>query len=154
LLRIGGRGADEELDQGLPIARFGPRGASKWSRWSMGGAYGKYRHTAAVVRKGSGGRQAVFSAEIPSSGQWELEYYLPRRPGRGPTGRRKSGTWDLTVSDDSGDHEIKFDADGGEQGWNSLGTFEIAEGEVKVAVSDKTDGDFVLADAIRWVAAN
>jgi ABC-type transport system involved in multi-copper enzyme maturation permease subunit len=154
--RFGGRGGgDEELDQGLPVAQFGPRQASKWSRWTFGNAYGKYRHTTAVIRRGSGGSEAIFVAEIPSAGQWELEYYLPRRPGRGPGGRYRPGTWDLTVTDINEDsQQVQFDADGGEPGWNSLGSFEIAGGEVRVAVSDKTDGDYVLADAIRWVAAD
>jgi hypothetical protein len=152
--RFGGRGGKQDMDQGLPVFQPGARGAPDWSRWTFGNAYGRYRHTTAVVRKGSGNKKVTFAAEIPDAGQWVLEYYLPRTPGRGPGSRRRPGTWDLSVKDEIDDREVKFDADGGEFGWNSLGTFELAGGEVLVTVSDKTDGDFVMADAIRWVAVN
>ena len=33
------------------------------------------------------------------------------------------------------------------------GTFEMAGGEVKLMVSNDTDGDYVVADAIRWKRA-
>ena len=63
------------------------------------------------------------------------------------------GTWNLTLVDESGSQEITFDAGGGEAGWNSLGMFEVAEGEVRLMVSNETDGDYVVADAIRWKRA-
>jgi hypothetical protein len=104
----------------------------------------------AVVGAGKGARHAVFSAELPRSGSWQLDYHLPERPA-GHTARRP-GTWQLSVVDRNGDaHEVRFDASGGESGWNSLGTFDLAAGEVRVRVSDGTDGDYVVADAVRWV---
>jgi hypothetical protein len=116
-------------------------------------AYGKYRHTMAVVRAGEGNRTATFTVEIRDSGQWQLEYYFApprsRRGGRGSSS--ESATLNLTIEDSSGSQPVTFDAEGSESGWNSLGTFEIAAGEVKVMISDETDGDFVVADAIRWV---
>ena len=74
---------------------------------------------------------------------------IMRRSRRGSSS--KTGSFNLTVEDSSGSQPVAFDAGGGEVGWNSLGTFEIAAGEVKVMISDETDGDFVVADAIRWV---
>jgi hypothetical protein len=153
LLRLGGSGGDQEMDAGLPVARFGPRSASGWSRWTMGNAYGRYRHTTAVVNKGGGRRTATFAAEIPEAGEWELQYYLPRMRGPGGRGGPDLGTWTLTVADDRETREVTFDADGGEPGWNSLGSFSIDAGEVRVVVSDATEGDFVLADAVRWTPA-
>jgi hypothetical protein len=157
MLRVAGRGGDEEMDQGLPLVRFGPRQANRWSRWNFGNAYGRYRHTAAVVRKGSGDRRAIFTAEIPRSGQWELEYFVPQMRGPGPGGgggRRGSGpgTWNLAVADSAETRDLTFDVAGSETGWNSLGSFDITEGEVRVVVSDETDGPWVLADAVRWIA--
>jgi hypothetical protein len=154
LWRFGGRGSGVEMDHGLPIVQRGPRSASRWSRWIRGTAYGKYRHTAAVVRAGEGGRKAIFSAEIPDAGRWELEYYLPRRPGRGPGSRRRPGIWNLAVADVSESREVQFNAGEADPGWNSLGSFDIGGGEVRVEVSDETDGGYVIADAIRWVPAD
>jgi hypothetical protein len=152
MLRFGGQGADdEETDQGLPVSQFGL--PSRWSRRMTPVAHGKYRHTAALIKEGDGGRIAVFATEIPTSGAWELEYYLPRRPGTGGIGfgRRKYGSWQMTVVDDTGSQEVEFDAENGEAGWNTLGSFELADGEVRVEVPNVAeDGDFVIADAIRW----
>ena len=47
--------------------------------------------------------------------------------------------------------ESEFDAQNGEPGWNALGSFELADGEVRVRVPNVVeDGDYVMADAIRW----
>jgi hypothetical protein len=152
LWRFGGRGSDdEELDGGLPV-QAGPRGAGpRWARNVNANAFGKYRHTMAMIRAGEGQNRAIFTAELPRAGSWELEFYLPQRRGRGGgRGRRQPGTWNLVVVDGSGRQDVTFDADGGEAGWNSLGTFEVAGGEVQVEVSDQTEGSYVIADAIRW----
>jgi hypothetical protein len=104
----------------------------------------------ARIRKGKGDRLAVFTAQIPRAGEWELEYYLtPSGVGRG---NRPRGTWKLNVVDPSGSRDVRFDADAGQAGWNSLGTFEIADGSVRVEVSNEIEGKgrYVIADAIRW----
>ena len=52
--------------------------------------------------------------------------------------------------DSSGDRDVDFDASVGGSGWNSLGRFDLASGEVRVELSDQTEGRYVYADAIRW----
>ena len=79
---------------------------------------------------------------------WRTALTLPPKKERGR--KVKRGTWNLTLQDTSGSHEIPFDADGGEAGWNTLGTFELASGDVSLKVSNKTDGKVVLADAVRF----
>jgi hypothetical protein len=144
-LRLGAREKEQVLDQGLPVAApF--QVPSDWSRRVMTDAWGKYRHTLAVVRKGKGQSRAVFTAEIPRSGPWHLDLHMvPASASRG-----KQGTYHLTVEDASGSHELAFDAAAAEEGWNVLGELELAAGEVRVALSDETDGRLVAADAIRW----
>ena len=147
----GDSGADEVMDQGLPVVDLARGRPSRWSRRALTYAYGKYRHTTAMVRAGDGERQAVFATEIPRAGEWELEFHLPKqisdRPGssRGP-----GGTWSLLVVDSSGDRAVDFDATVSGSGWNSLGRFDLASGEVRVELSDQTEGRYVYADAIRW----
>jgi len=148
MLRVAGRGSDDvALDQGIPISQRDMQPA-RWSRRAASDAFGKYRRTMAVVQAGKGNRHAVFTVDLPHAGSWQLEYYLPPRPGRS---NRRPGTWNLTVENGGEDHEVSFDADGGESGWNALGTFTVEKGEVRVKISDSTDGDYVVADAIRWV---
>ena len=45
---------------------------------------------------------------------------------------------------------LLFDAKSADQGWKTLDTFEVVAGEVRVEVTDETDGKIVVADAIRW----
>jgi hypothetical protein len=105
------------------------------------------------VKAGSGDRTAVFTAEIPSSGSWNLEVHLPKEA---PLLRfqRKTGSWNYAIEDDSGSQTINFDVQSGEAGWNSLGSFELAGGETRVILSDETEGRMVVADAIRWVRSS
>lgn len=45
---------------------------------------------------------------------------------------------------------LDFDAALGETGWNKLGEFDLPGGEVRLEVSNRTNGHGVVADAIRW----
>ena len=148
-LRLGARAQDEVLDQGLPTV-IGNQVPNEWSRRGVSDAWGKYRRTLAVVKKGKGQKRAVFTTDLPRAGTWRLELHmLPSRALRW-----KQGTYHLVVEDSSGSHELTFDAGAAEEGWNELGELEIASGEVRVALSDKTDGRAVTADAIRWNPAS
>lgn len=57
----------------------------------------------------------------------------------------------MTIKDSNGDErEITFDSNGATEGWNLSESFDLPEGEISVTLSNKTDGQFVIADAIRW----
>ena len=126
-------------------------------------AWGRYRRSSARIAPGSGESQATFAATLPSAGRWRLAYHLP-----GPTLLAGSmiveflvpnaeltrfGTFDLTIA--AGEKRLPAPFDGADAvpGWNTVGTFELPAGEVRVIVSDRTSGDLVVADAIRWTPA-
>lgn len=46
---------------------------------------------------------------------------------------------------------LPFDGEVAEVGWNKIDEFEFTATEVRVEISSKTDGEMVIADAIRWV---
>jgi hypothetical protein len=148
-MRLGAKAVDAETDQGLPEEQFGSIPAD-WSRATRTTAWGRYRHTAAIKRSGKGETKAVFSAEIPRAGSWDLEIHLPhKRSFQGAT--RKWGVWKLEIVDESGSHSVEFDATEAPRGWNVVGSYEIADGRVAVELSDDFDGQVVVADAIRWL---
>jgi len=104
----------------------------------------------AVVRKGAGERSASFAAVLPEGGSWEVEYHVPGWK-RGASGAGPSrGTWRIVVEGGAARHAASLDAEAAATGWNSLGRFDLGAGEVKVRVSDETDGEYVQADAIRF----
>ncbi len=149
-LRLGARKVDTEdleTDQGLPVHRFGMP-PSTWSRMVNPQCWGKYRHTMAVVRGGAGKRSAIFTANIPHPGSWDLELHMVNKSGIFPV--RTWGTWQLTLIDGAERREVTFDSDAGAQGWNLVGAFQLPQGEITVELSDRTNGRIVVADAIRW----
>ncbi|MCP4664305.1 MAG: hypothetical protein GY856_53660 [bacterium] len=149
--RLAARDQSGGFDQGLPVPAvpFGPPG-QVWQRWIFGSAWGKYRHTVAATRAGRGDRRAVFTAELPHDGRWRLELSMPSATPA--PGRWRRGTYHLVVVDSS-DHrqELTFDAKAAETGWNVLDELELTGGEVRVELSNKTNGSVVIADAIRWL---
>ncbi len=162
-----------QLDQGLPISWIPVKGG--WMRSDRWGNYGRYRGTRAETR-GSGDTPfyAYFTATLPHSGEWNLDYYLPlgtqRRANRdrgdrvfttgsaGVTVQLNYG-WEvgkINIEVEHGDETIPvdFDASVAADGWNRLGQFELPADSVVVRVSSESTGDVVYADAIRWTPAN
>jgi hypothetical protein len=69
------------------------------------------------------------------------------------TGGKTVGKWKIEIAHGSGREAVDFDTAAGSVGWNSLGTFDLEAGEVRVELSDRTDAAVVFADAIRWLPA-
>lgn len=145
--------SEVERDQGLyriPLNTL-PRGMripGEWARMSNTNAWGKYRHTNALIRPGEGNEKAVFSSSLPDTGAWDLEFHLPMKdnfPGK------SWGTFHLDVIDSNGDqHKLEFDSKAGNEGWNLVEKLGLPQGQITVELSDETDGSIVVADAIRW----
>ena len=152
--RIGGRTVSafrREFDQGLPTWTRTP---GEWSRASIPTSWGRYRHTTTGALAGDGDQMAVFVADLPRSGRWQLDFYVPNRLALGPTfypSFRALGTFDMTLVADDTETPVVFDGATAETGWNKLGEYEFATTEVRLEISSRTDGEMVIADAIRWV---
>lgn len=144
-------GRQRELDQGLPVAS---QRAGEWSRATMATAWGKYRHTVAGSIPGDGSAVAMFAAELPQPGRWRLEYHVPDRHGLGLWGPSYGtlGTLGMTVIAGSQEVEIAYHGASADIGWNTIDEFEFISTNVRLVVSNRTDGEMVIADAIRWVS--
>ena len=120
-------------------------------------AWGKYRRT--LVRKphGDGSTIAHFDATLPEPGRWRLAYHLPgdavRHVRYGRLRRASIGILDIKLVTDGVETPLPLDGRNAEVGWNDLGVFDLPAGGVRVVVSDKTAGEVVVADAIRWQRA-
>ena len=143
-------GRQRELDQGLPVAS---QRAGEWSRATLATGWGKYRHTVAGSIPGDGSGVAIFAADLPEPGRWRLEYHVPDRHGLGLWGPSYGalGTLGMTVIADGQEVEVAYDGASADVGWNEIDTFEFASTRVRLEVSNHTDGEMVVADAIRWL---
>ena len=144
---------DGDLDRGLFYLSFDMMPAvtpapKQWSRMTSTAAWGKYRHTAALIRGGKGNKKARFTADLVKGGSWDLEIHLPLKS---VFPRKKWGTWNIVVKDSNGDeYNLNFNSDTGNEGWNILDKLNLPEGKVTVELSNDTDGNIVVADAVKW----
>ena len=141
---------EDELDEGLPefLAYLPP---PVWSRSHSYHAWGKYRRTVALVASGPGDQAAVFTATLPHDGLWRLAYHLwPIESPEGMFQRFVPGEYDMTLVANGQRQTIEFDATGSTNGWNDVGGFDLEAGPVSLEVSNRTTGNVVFADAIRW----
>ncbi len=130
-----------------------------WSRQAFGAAWGRFRSTLARAVSGDGRECAVFTARLPTAGRWRLSYHIPdlsprpRYTWQGFSGEwhgGRLGTFDLTLAAGGEEIAIEFDAGHAAPGWNRLGTFALDAGIARVVVSNRSSGETVIADAIRW----
>ena len=151
----GGMGVAEgiETDAGLPAFRRDRRPG--WTRQVLPTAWGRYRRTVARITAGQGMARANFVAELPKAGRWLLSYHVPDLEQVGMYSYFRSTNDDQGIQGieiSSGDvvATVDFDAAAATQGWNEIDAFDLPAGPVRVTVSDKTSGNAVVADAIRW----
>ena len=122
-------------------------------------SWGKYRRTLVRIPAGDGAGRATFAADLPAGGQWRLDYHLPGASVSEGDSRRSFewmrfndsfGSYDIRVTAGGREQAVTFDAATAVPGWNDLGIFDLPAGAVQLSVSDKTTGEVVVADAIRW----
>ena len=147
------------LDQGLLLYERGMSALRRntWHREVVPTAWGRYRRTIALAQAGDGGARAVASARLPNRGRWALAFHVPLSPPPDFPGERAPeahlrflGGYDMVLRTAKGETSIEFDGRAANFGWNALGAFDLPAGEVQLVVTNRTFGDIVLFDAIRW----
>lgn len=157
---------EQELDRGLPVFEIFPLFPTqgKWERKTDPTAYGKYRRTFAISREMWGGDQAFakFTATLPKTGRWQLEYFLAKGVFEEVfefQSMRRTEAWDLRVSpvdlmiENANWIETEtLRPNDTEFGWRVVGQYDFTQTDVSVLVSNKPHKNFdaVIADAIRW----
>ncbi|MFH2034782.1 MAG: hypothetical protein ABIJ45_00120 [Candidatus Zixiibacteriota bacterium] len=154
LLTLFGREEDEDTYVGMRI--WDPPG--RWLATTNQDFYGKFIRSAEYKRYGDCQVKVAWFADIEKPGDYDIYYYclgenMPvswdrHRGGGRPTPK---GKMDMLIYHDDGLDEISIDLATAEVGWNYLGTFRFSRGEGKVELSDKTENDIVVADAVKWV---
>ncbi|MXW08074.1 MAG: M1 family metallopeptidase [Gammaproteobacteria bacterium] len=169
-----GSPVEEFVDQGLPV-----RGMSTVGEWERKNdqrtySFGRYRHTLALIARGKQNTFAKFAAELPHSGNWQLEYFVPgsalrahpytfarssapvyqssvlTQPRANPNNPEEH--YALQITDGQTTWNEQFDIANAVRGWNAVNIFALSSDKVDVLVSDfagRADV-IVFADAIRW----
>ncbi|MBN2813549.1 MAG: hypothetical protein JXQ80_05690 [Bacteroidales bacterium] len=115
--------------------------------------YGRYIHSAHYTRAGSGERTATWKARLPEKGAYDVFFYMDkvnvgwRRSNRSPD-------YNITVYHDHGAEKINQVTEDIDHGWHYLGTWYISSDTAKVELTNKSGGDMIFADAVKWVLSH
>jgi ABC-type transport system involved in multi-copper enzyme maturation permease subunit len=124
----------------------------KWVPVLQSGFYGKYIHSAMYTKSGNGDRKALWKTPLQEGGFYDIYFhYITIEMDRHD--KRKTGNYSFTVFHDGGAEKLTMTFDEKENGWTYLGSYFISSGSGKVELSNKSTGDAVFADAIKWVKA-
>ncbi len=160
---------EHHLDHGLPRQRTASRYIGRpeylqWYREREYSSYGAYYRTFVSHPNYDGESKPTFTAELPSSGTWLVEFHVPSLTPwdlNYPIAERQGlitrywptpqslGFHRFVIDLGSEQFSAELDLENPTPGWNSLGAFETASGKVSVVV-DHVENGVAMADAIRW----
>ncbi len=112
--------------------------------------YGSYVHSAYYTRGGTGERTAYWKAALPVKGSYDIYYYIDK-VNLGWRRTNKSPDYNISVFHDNGVDKVSQVTENVDNGWNYLGTWFISSDTGKIELSNKSNGDLVFADAVKWV---
>jgi hypothetical protein len=112
--------------------------------------YGTYVRSAFYTRSGTGERSALWKTVLPEHGMYDVYFYVDKVDD-GWRNNNKSTNYNLTVYHDNGEEKINESTKDVDQGWNYLGSWYISADTGKVLVTNRSNGELVFADAIKWV---
>ncbi|MCK5135533.1 MAG: ABC transporter permease subunit [Bacteroidales bacterium] len=161
---------DNEISYGSINPYWSP---AKWTPVAHSAYYGENIRSALITRKGDGGNRARWATLLPEAGFYDVYVYIPvsamyRRPSgrqhggegrgqgqgnrpRGPEFADKGTDYHYTISSNEGTEEVVYILDNPEEGWNRLGSFHFPADSAIIELSNRTGGNRVIADAVKWV---
>lgn len=131
------------------------RPPTAWTLFAQDGQYGKYVKSGYYCNSGDGSRTATWEADIKESGFYEVYfYYSASNKWSWRRNRNKSSSnYKLDIYADSGIEKLDLDISQANETykWLPLGSFYFSKGKAKVVLNNKTNNNYVIADAIKWV---
>ncbi len=125
----------------------------KWKPVAGEQFFGEYLKSACYKRKGSGDGYVVWTGSIKTPGSYEVHAYVPvsRSRRRGRRSENEAAEYNFTIYHDDGEEPVLAKIDNDNDGWVYLGEFYFSEGKVKVQLSDVSNKEYIIADAVKWV---
>ena len=130
-----------------------------WIKTVMESAYGDVVQSAAYKRSGTGQATATWTAKIPENGYYEIAVWNPRNMGMEILVYEENGKQTSVVREQQ--YIVRYEGQEEEEaftinleeednGWISLGRFDLPAGEASVTLTDKGSWKFVIADAVKF----
>lgn len=112
--------------------------------------YGRYIRSGLYIKSGDGKKVASWDAKIYQAGTYDVYCHILRITNEWQR-KKERLSYLFKVYHDEGFDEINLLDEELENGWIFLGTFYISPENAKVELSNKSSGNIVCADAIKWV---
>jgi len=105
----------------------------------------------ALYTKGSDGNQiATWKTLLPGQGEYEVYFYLNKFDS-GWGRDNKPPDYNFVVYHDGGAEKVMRNSKDMEEGWVLIGTYIINSDTAKVQLTNKSAGNIIIADAVKWV---
>jgi ABC-type transport system involved in multi-copper enzyme maturation permease subunit len=156
------------------------RAPRSWKSTTNSSFFGKYIRSAHFIKSGDGSKKAVWKIAIPEGGSYEVYTYLVRiRGGGGPRGgggggsrggggggqgggqgsgpqgmgrgNETTGEYTYTIYHNNEKEQVTVNLQTEDEGWNNLGTYFFTGDTVKIELSNKSESQVVVADAVKLV---
>lgn len=128
---------------------------SRWSGCDQDKFYGENDRTVCYKKSGKGNAKVSWDANLPVSGEYDIYYYVPSLDlFKIPSLNKEIYNVDdfhFFVTHESGVEEVVLNMLETKEGWNYLGTFRFSSDKAHVELTDKSKGDLVYADAVKFV---
>ncbi|WP_439184513.1 golvesin C-terminal-like domain-containing protein [Carboxylicivirga taeanensis] len=124
----------------------------KWEPVAGDKFFGEYVKSAVYKRKGSGEGYVAWKVHLAEPGSYAVYAFVPNvgmRFGRRRDHNREAN-YQFTVHHDDGEDDVKVTVSQDNDGWLYLGEYYFSKGSAKVQLTDETDSEFVIADAVKW----
>lgn len=126
---------------------------SKWTAIAGDYCYGETINSAVHKAKGSGANSVEWSVDIPAEGYYEVSIWNPKMEGfsfgrRNHREQERNQTYTLTYGQDKEDITLNLEEE--DSGWVSIGNFYFPGGIATILLTDKVEGDYVIADAVKF----
>lgn len=125
-----------------------------WTATTNTGFYGKYIRSAYYIRSGEGYKKAVWKIPIKENGYYEVYTYLTKenqRMGRRNHGNEVKGEYEYLIHHDDGVETTLIDLKNAEDGWNKIGSFYFSPDTAIIELTNKSEAQIVVADAIKLI---
>ena len=112
--------------------------------------YGKYIHSGVYTQGGLGNTKVVWQTNLPAKATYDVYCYIAKMNMF--RGRKPPRTdYNFLVSHDEGIQQVTLNYNELEKGWNLLGTYYISGDTARVEMTNKSTGQLIYADAVKWV---
>jgi ABC-type transport system involved in multi-copper enzyme maturation permease subunit len=122
---------------------------NEWKNVLRSAFYGKYVKSAYFTKSGQGDRTATWTPKLKESNYYDVYCHINKYHRRRRNARKAD--YNFKIYHEGGVENVHKSDQELENGWNFLGTYYINPDDAKVELSNKSVGNFIFADAIKWV---